>query len=99
MTQEECGFGRRNDRHTRSADYFVCTFLEIGLGFSNAPGGCGAVKETSIPMRDLSAWRRALPVALILALLVVTEAGLIAQSLGTAPQPTVAFKAPPAAHP
>jgi hypothetical protein len=39
-------------------------------------------------MRDISTWRRALPVALILALLVVTEAGLIAQNLGSAPQPT-----------
>jgi hypothetical protein len=43
-------------------------------------------------MKDLSAWRRALPVAVILALLVVTEAGLIAQNLGSAPQTNVAVQ-------
>src|SRR5438270_11932344 len=43
-------------------------------------------------MRDISTWRRALPVALILALLVVTEAGLIAQNLGSAPQTNVAVQ-------
>ena len=50
-------------------------------------------------MRDLSAWRRALPVALILALLVVTEAGLIAQNLGTAPQTNVAVQGQTGAQP
>jgi hypothetical protein len=43
-------------------------------------------------MRELSAWRRALPVALILALLVVMQAGLIAQNLGSAPQVNVAVQ-------
>ena len=50
-------------------------------------------------MRDLSAWRRALPVALILALLVVTEAGLIAQNLGSAPQTNVAVQGQTGAQP
>jgi hypothetical protein len=78
---------------------FVCTFLEIGLGFSHAPIGCGAAKEIRIPMRDLSAWRRALPVALILALLVLTEVGLIAQNLGSAPQTNVAVQGQTGAQP
>ncbi len=43
-------------------------------------------------MRDISAWRRAIPVALILALLVVLQAGLIAQNLGSAPQVNVAVQ-------
>ena len=50
-------------------------------------------------MRDISTWRRALPVALILALLVVTEAGLIAQNLGTAPQTNVAVQGQTGAQP
>jgi len=43
-------------------------------------------------MKDISAWRRAIPVALILALLVVMQAGLIAQNLGSAPQVNVAVQ-------
>ncbi len=43
-------------------------------------------------MRDISAWRRAIPVALILALLVVMQAGLIAQNLGSGPQVNVAVQ-------
>jgi hypothetical protein len=43
-------------------------------------------------MRDISAWRRAIPVAPILALLVVMQAGLIAQNLGSAPQVNVAVQ-------
>lgn len=43
-------------------------------------------------MRDISAWRRAIPVALILALLVVMQAGSIAQNLGSAPQVNVAVQ-------
>src|SRR5882762_7795560 len=50
-------------------------------------------------MRDISTWRRALPVALILALLVVTEAGLIAQNLGSAPQTNVAVQGQTGAQP
>jgi len=50
-------------------------------------------------MRDLNTWRRALPVALILALLVVTEAGLIAQNLGSAPQTNVAVQGQTGAQP
>jgi hypothetical protein len=43
-------------------------------------------------MKDIGAWRRAIPVALILALLVVMQAGLIAQNLGSAPQVNVAVQ-------
>ncbi len=43
-------------------------------------------------MTNISAWRQALPVALVLALLVVMQAGLIAQNLGTAPQVNVAVQ-------
>jgi len=50
-------------------------------------------------MRDISTWRRALPVALILALLVVTETGLIAQNLGSAPQTNVAVQGQTGAQP
>jgi hypothetical protein len=50
-------------------------------------------------MKDLSVWRRAVPVAFILALLVVTEAGLIAQNLGSAPQTNVAVQGETGAQP
>jgi hypothetical protein len=50
-------------------------------------------------MRDLNARRLALPVALVLALLVVTEAGLIAQNLGQAPQVNVAVQGETGAQP
>src|SRR5713226_1530799 len=43
-------------------------------------------------MKDISTWRQALPVALVLALLVVMQAGLIAQNLGSAPQVNVAVQ-------
>src|SRR5260370_16268508 len=76
----------------------VCTFFEIGLGFCHAPFRCGAVRRSN-PMRDISTWRRALPVAIILALLVVTEAGLIAQNLGSAPQTNVAVQGQTGAQP
>src|SRR5437867_794592 len=43
-------------------------------------------------MTNLSTWRQALPVALVLALLVVMQAALIAQNLGSAPQVNVAVQ-------
>jgi hypothetical protein len=49
-------------------------------------------------MRELSAWRRALPVALVITLLVM-EAGLIAQNLGSAPQTNVAVQGQTGAQP
>jgi len=49
-------------------------------------------------MRNLDAWRRALPVALVLTLLVM-EAGLIAQNLGQAPQVNVAVQGQTGAQP
>ena len=50
-------------------------------------------------MRNSNAWRQALPAAVVLALLVMTEAGLIAQNLGQAPQVNVAVQGQTGAQP
>jgi hypothetical protein len=50
-------------------------------------------------MKDISAWRQAAPAALLLALLVVMQAGLIAQNLGSAPQVNVAVQGQTGAQP
>src|ERR1700752_3394587 len=76
----------------------VCTFSKIGLLFWHAPSRCGAKRRQVIRMRELSAWRRALPVALVFTLLVM-EAGLIAQNLGSAPQTNVAVQGQTGAQP
>ena len=49
-------------------------------------------------MTNISTWRQTLPVALVLALLVVMQAGLIAQNLGTAPQVNVAVQGQTGSH-
>jgi hypothetical protein len=50
-------------------------------------------------MREHGSRRQAFPVALVLALLVATQAGLIAQNLGQAPQVNVAVQGETGAQP
>ena len=79
----------------------VCTGSDFGLCFCQPQQQCGAERSRNpIPMTYQSTRRQKLTVATVIALLVlVTQAALVAQNLGTAPQVNVAVQGQTGAQP
>jgi hypothetical protein len=92
---------RPESQPEHSASRLVCALFVFKLCFCPAPfASRGGKEQRPNPMMYESAWRQKLAVAAaILLLVLVTQAAVMAQNLGTAPQVNVAVQGQTGAQP